>query len=50
MHSQKLQQSHYVSLSDFEDDDVTFETCITVNEKLINVEPFYFGKQGESSL
>ena len=36
-----------MSLSDFEDNDVfTFETCITVNEKLINVAPFYFGKKG----
>ena len=35
-----------MSLSDFEDDNVlTFETCITINEKLINVAPFYFGKK-----
>ena len=45
------QYSSFILHSDFEDDDVfTFETCITVNEKLINVAPLYFGKQGESSL
>ena len=33
-------------MADFEDDDVfTFETCITVNENLINVAPFYFEKK-----
>ena len=38
-----------MSLSDFEDDNVfTFETCITINEKLINVALSILEKKRES--